>query len=366
MKIGVLWKSFKENERRYPLHWSHLVGLSNYEMSCLYFENNYPGLENLVGKFDINLLSRSEIFNVCDIIIIPKPDYSDLKMINENTTIFGWPHTVQGFEITQVAIEKKLTIIAWENMHRINNGKKEHVFARNNELAGFAAVAHFMEINGLMPGSYGHDLKIAVLGFGSTGRGAINALIGLGATDITVFSKRNKHELTDAIKNIKYKTYSIIDNQILIENIDSNVELQNYDLIVNCVLQNPNKPLVFIREKQIEPRINKLLIIDISCDKGMSFDFARPTSFESPIISTNKYIYYSVDHTPTYYWNTASYEISGALIPYLKYIINNNGYRGNAVLERAVDIEQGTIMNLDIIEYQNRDNFFPYKKKNNS
>ena len=148
---------------------------------------------------------------------------------------------------------------------------------------------------------------------------------------------------------------------MLIYFINSNIKIQNYDLKINCILQNPNKPIVFLKKDCIKERTDKLLVIDISCDKGMAFDFAQPTSFEMPLIEDERFIYYSVDHTPSYYWNTASFEISGALIPYLKYIINNNGYKGNEVLEKAVDIENGVIKNQSICFYQRRSLIYPHE-----
>jgi alanine dehydrogenase len=353
MKIGVLWKSNKENEKRYPIHHKHISELSLIGLQNLFFEEGYP-----LGEIDlrlINIMSRKSIFESCDLIILPKPTKVDLDSTKRNQILWGWPHAVQGFEITDYALKKDLTLIAWENMFVwSNNNKKEHIFARNNEIAGYASVNHFMELTGLTPGIFGEELKIAVLGHGSTAKGAINCLVGLGASDITVYSKRNKFQINDAIKNIKYRTYSFSKNKIIMNKREPKKELINYDLIVNCVLQNPSEPVVFLTEKDLKDFKKKIYIIDISCDKGMGFDFAVPTSFNCPLIESKYFLYYAVDHTPTYYWNASSFEISGALLPYLKYILENKTYKGNIVLEKAVDIENGIIKNKEIIKFQNR------------
>lgn len=357
MKVGVLWKSYKENEKRYPIYWKHLNQLSQPQVDKLYFEENYPLINKVIHK--LNILSRKDIFNECDVVIIPKPDILDYEYFRQNQILFGWMHTVQGYEITNIAIEKNLTYISWENMYKwTNNVKKEHIFSRNNELAGYASVIHFMELSGITPGVYGEGMKIAILGYGSTAKGAINALLGLGGTDITVFSKRSKFQIIDAIKNVKYETYEFKDGEVFINNNKAYNELINYNLIVNCVLQDPLSPMIFIRESNITNKIN---IIDISCDKGMGFDFAKPTSFDNPIIYHDKYIYYAVDHTPSYFWNSASYEISGALFPFLQYILDNDTYKGNETLEKAIDIESGIIINKAILEFQNRNIIYPYK-----
>ena len=178
-----------------------------------------------------------------------------------------------------------------------------------------------------------HTKKIAVLGFGAVARGAVQALLGLGATDITVFSKRSKFELVGALKNIKYKTYTFNDNKVMIEGNLAAHTLLGYDIIVNAVLQNPTKPMMFLNSSDITEK--KPMIIDVSCDEGMGFDFAKPTTFEQPIIKTDKYIYYAVDHAPSHFFEAASYEISGALMPYLKYVIAHNTFEGSATLEKS-------------------------------
>ena len=43
-----------------------------------------------------------------------KEDFDDMK---EGMIHWGWPHCVQQRDITQTAIDRKLTLIAWEAMH---------------------------------------------------------------------------------------------------------------------------------------------------------------------------------------------------------------------------------------------------------
>ena len=105
------------------------------------------------------------------------------------------------------------------------------------------------------------------------------------------------------------------------------------------------------------------VIIDISCDEGMGFEFAKPTTFSDPIIPlSNGIIYYSVDHTPTYLWNAASREISKALLPFLIRLIEDDfNFHTQYTLAKAIEIEKGMIVNKKILEFQKRENVFPYK-----
>ena len=61
------------------------------------------------------------------------------------------------------------------------------------------------------------------------------------------------------------------------------------------------------------------LIVDVSCDRGMGFTWARPTTFEEPTFVVGDNItYYAVDHTPSYLWNSATWENSEALLPFVE------------------------------------------------
>ena len=113
---------------------------------------------------------------------------------------------------------------------------------------------------------------------------------------------------------------------------------------------------MFIHDKdQLAQLHRNCAIIDISCDKGMGFYFAEPTTFKNPIIKLDRGIqYYSVDHTPTYLWNAASREISAALVPYLDTIIEPQKWKDNPVISRSIDIESGYIINQKINKFQKR------------
>ena len=97
-----------------------------------------------------------------------------------------------GRPLTQLAIDKRLTLIAWEAMnHWTPHGTFiVHVFHLNNEMAGYSSVLHALALTG-STGHYGRQLNAAVIGFGNTARGAITALQALGIHDVTVLTMRD-------------------------------------------------------------------------------------------------------------------------------------------------------------------------------
>jgi hypothetical protein len=91
-------------------------------------------LASLVG----GLRSREQLVAECDVILLPKPTAADLADFRAGHVLWGWPHCVQDETITQLGIDRRLTLIAWEAMnHWAGDGAyRVHVFHKNNELAG--------------------------------------------------------------------------------------------------------------------------------------------------------------------------------------------------------------------------------------
>ncbi|MFA0203967.1 hypothetical protein AB4450_12025 [Vibrio breoganii] len=369
MKIGIFGTSLKANEKRIPFHPEHISMISKEYLKQMFFEEGYGkefgfDINSIKGKIG-GVYSREDLFQQCDTLILPKFSDRDNDYFREGQVIFGWPHCVQGEKITQTAIDKKLTLVAFEAMFSGDGSYKHHIFHKNNEIAGFASVEHSTQLRGIT-GYYGGKLKAVVFGFGSTARGAVHALQSQGISDITVFTKRPPHLIQQQIPGVKYESFIVSENKAYCSNRKPIVcRLENVDIIVNCVLQNPNDPITFIHNNEKNLIKRNAVIVDVSCDKGMGFDFAVPTSFDSPgfMVDQTDFYYYGVDHTPSLYWNTSSYELSSAILPFIDYICKENGFHENEILLNAVEIENGIIRNKNIIEFQQRDSVFPYNFK---
>ncbi len=372
LNIGVIGTSLKENEHRVPIHPKHINWLSNEIREHLVFESDYGMPFNMdndkIASLSCGLAERDEILESCDIILIPKPMQKDFNMMKEEGILWGWPHCVQQKEIAQSAIEKHLTLIAWEAMHIWETDDKHsmHIFYKNNELAGYAGVLDALHLVGL-DGHYGSLQKVIVISFGSVSRGAIYALQGRGFNNITVFTRRVSHLVGDTILGVKYRQikYNEIGDLMVITPSGISYpfieEITSADIIVNGILQNTDNPLMFIKEDEIEKLKNGCLIIDISCDLGMGFPFAKPTTFEAPMFRVGNTNYYGVDHTPSYLWNSATWEISKSLIPFLPIVMAGpDKWNQNTIIKRAIEIRSGVIQNPKILSFQKRSAEYPH------
>ncbi len=129
LKMGVIGTSKKEDERRVPIHPDHLKRLPEHIRKQLIFEKGY-GLpfnikDEVIRDLTGGVATRSEILADIGSVIIAKPILSDLKDLKDGGTIWGYPHCVQQMQITQTAIDKKLTLIAFEDMYSWDvHGKK--------------------------------------------------------------------------------------------------------------------------------------------------------------------------------------------------------------------------------------------------
>ncbi|MGZ5469266.1 MAG: alanine dehydrogenase [Candidatus Aminicenantales bacterium] len=373
MRIGIIGTSNKENERRVPVFPEHLGLYPESLRRAMVFETGYGkdyGLTDAYFKeLGVAMETRDTVLGGCDLVVLPKPMPQDLEKMRPGQVLFGWPHAVQQKTIAQLAIEKRITVIAWEAMHlwSASGDKPVHVFYKNNELAGYAAVLHSLQLLGL-DGYFGPPRKVVILSHGAVSRGAIYALRGRGFNNIYVFSRREPRQVGDQNPNVYYgHYYAAPDGTLMARGSEGNEqplidELAGADIICNGILQDIKNPVIFVGAGDVGRLKPRSLIIDISCDEGMGFAFARPTSFAAPVFTVGDGVtYYSVDHTPSYLWNAASREISKALLPYLGPVAaGRSAWAADPTIRRAIEIQDGVVLNPNILEFQRRRAEYPH------
>ncbi len=375
LSLGVIASSRKENERRLAIHPSHFAELEAELRSRIFLELDYGAgfgvgdgeLEGLVG----GLLAREQLVGECDLLLLPKPTPPDLAEMRGGQVLCGWVHCVQDEALTQVAIDRRLTLIAWEAMnHWSHDGSFGlHVFHQNNELAGYSSVLHAMQLKG-MTGEYGRRLRAAVIGFGATGRGAVLALRALGVQDVSVLTHREAAAVAAPIHSVRLITYTADpDHRGQTLELDGRQEsvsefLAEHDLIVNCVFQDTEAPLMLITNDELSRFRAGTLFVDVSADAGMGFEWARPTTFEEPIFELGDGLScYAVDHSPSLLWNSATWEISRALTPYLRTLLEGpDAWEREETVRRAVEIRDGVVQNPRILSFQGRAEDYPHAR----
>jgi N5-(carboxyethyl)ornithine synthase len=309
----------KENENRRAIELKHIKLLQNPEQ--LYFQTGYGKVlgvkDSEYEALGCNVCSFEEVLTK-DVICDPKVgDATYLNRLHKNQAIFGWVHASQNKSLTDLLIKNKLTAFAWENM----NEKGRHIFWQNNELAGESAVIHGYQCFGKMP----YETTVAVIGSGNAARGAIRTLNMFGAT---VMQYNRKTE--DLFKE----------------------ELNKYDVIVNCITWDLKRTDHIINRSDLKRMKRNSLIIDVSCDKNGAIETSIPTTIENPTYSIDGIMHYVVDHTPAIFYKTFTTNNSSIIYPFIEQLILENY---SSVLQDAMIIKDGIILDQEINEFQNRE-----------
>lgn len=310
--------SYKENENRRALLPKDAKNIVNAEQ--IYVENGYGDVLGIGDEeyeaVGFHIATHEEVLSkdiICDAKIGDEPFLSDLK---PGQIVYGWMHAVQNRNITDILVNNQLTAYVWEDMFDCGR----HVFYRNNELAGEAAIMHAFQCWGEMP----YNCKAALLGRGNVSRGALKLLGMLGA-EITVYDKRTEELFRK--------------------------EIGKYDVVVNAILWDIHRKDHILYEKDLKRMKKGSLIIDISCDRNGGIETSIPTTIENPVYVREGIMHYVVDHTPALFYKTVSESLSYECTKYIDSLITGEY---SEVLQNALIIENGNIIDKRICEFQNR------------
>ena len=310
--------SHKDNEKRRALLPRDLMNVKYADQ--VYVEKGYGEALRIPDfdyeNFGAHILEREDIYK-CDCLVDVKLGDADfMDDIDAGKTLIGWAHALQKTDFTGCCIAGRHSVIAWENIYQ--DGR--YIFYRNRELAGEAGVMQAFLYFGRMP----YECRVAILGNGQTAKGAMRILHGLGAR-VDVYGRKLEKLFTE--------------------------KMYEYDVIVNCILWDTSRHDHIICREDLKKFRPGTMIIDISCDPGMSIETARATSITDPVYEIDGVIHYEVDNTPALFPYTVSEILSRGFSTYLDGIICG---KMAEELEKAVVIDKGEVLDQNIVEYRKR------------
>lgn len=276
LKLGVVGTSRKENEGRVPIHPEHIDRIPQVLRQHIVFEEGYG---ERFGVTDTELAAqcgglagRKKLLEHSDVVLLLKPVVEDFEEIQENGILWGWAHCVQQRTFTQAAIDRQLTIIAFEEMFiwGPDGHRGRHTFYKNNEFAGYCAVLHALQLRGI-DGHYGTQRKIVILSFGAVSRGAIYALKARGFRDITICVQRPDHLVREEVLGCRYVRIRRGEEgeprMVAVEHDGTALPLldliSDADILVNGIFQNPDEPVMFVNEGETSRLKSGGLIVDV-------------------------------------------------------------------------------------------------------
>jgi alanine dehydrogenase len=78
----------------------------------------------------------------------------------------------------------------------------------------------------------------------------------------------------------------------------------------------------------------------------MGFPFAEPTSFEAPVFRAGPATYYAVNHSPSWHWRSASWELSRVVVTFLETVMGGPAaWEADETIRRCIEIREGVIQN---------------------
>lgn len=307
--IGFVISKLEHEERRAILP-KDIEAINNKE--SIFIETGYGetvGISDAAyQKAGVHIVSREEILTkdiICD-LKIGRAEY--LNQLTPNQTIFGWVHAESDKELVQLLLDQQLTVIAWENMYK----EGRHVFWKNNELAGEAAVLHAFTLFGKLPS----ECYVALIGRGNVAMGAHKMLSALGA-DVKIYNRDTVAELPN--------------------------ELATFDVVVNGVLWDKSREDHLIAKEDLKHFKYPAMIIDVSADEGGAIETSKPTTFDNPTYMVDNVIHYAVVHTPTIFHYSASDSISAEVSKYVDALLEGK-VTTNEVLANSVILQDGQII----------------------
>lgn len=301
--------STKPNEKRRAILPSQLSKIKH--TNQMYFEKGYGEVLGIPDEDYLNaganVATQADILQK-DIICDPKIGDSDyLEKLTSGQTVFGYIHATQNKDIRDKILGNKLTAIAWEDM----NEKGRHIFWRNNELAGEAAIMHAFTIYGKLP----YECKVAVIGRGNAARGASRILCSLGA-EVVVYDRHM---------------------ETLMRN-----EISEYDVIVNGVSWDISRDDHIIYRENLADMKKHSMIVDVSCDRAGSIQSSIPTDMTNPVYFEGGVLHYVVDHTPSILFYSASKGFGNVVSGFIDDLLEDN--MNNKTLKDAIIIKNGQIL----------------------
>ena len=138
--------------------------------------------------------------------------------------------------------------------------------------------------------------------------------------------------------------------------------LARHDIVVNCVLQDTDAPLMFVTRDELRLFAPGSLFVDVSCDEGMGFEWARPTSFAKPM--------FAVGHgnallrsrpQPVLPVELRHLGDQRGADPAPAYLMDGPGaWDRDQTIRRAIEIRDGVICNPKILSFQRRSAEYPH------
>lgn len=282
------------------------------------------------------------------VLKVKEPIESEYGYLRSDLTLFTYLHLAANEPLTRALVESGTTAIAYETVQLADGSLP--LLAPMSEVAGRMATLvgsyHLMSSQGgrgvLASGVPGvRPAKVAVLGAGVAGWGAIGQATGMGA-DVTVLDlsvPRLRH--VDDVFRGHVKT--VASNPFEVERT-----VLEADLVIGAVLVPGARAPRLVTHELVSRMKPGSVLVDIAIDQGGCFEDSHPTTHAEPTYRVEGSVFYCVANMPGAVGNTSTIALTNATMPYARAIASKGwdaASAADAALAKGLAVSGGLIRN---------------------
>ena len=344
--IGIP-KEIKANENRVSLIPEDIKELINLYNIQVFIETN-AGINSLytdddylnVGAIICN--SAKEVFDKSNIIIKVKELLEEeYDYINENHIILTFFHFASNPSLIEAMINKKPICIAYETIK-----KEDGTYPILAPMSIIAGEQSMINANKFLDTDYNNDI-ITIIGVGNVGKASAYKAKEIGYKNINLID-RDLDKMKEFLNKDCFYLYEMND-----KNLIELLKISN--IVIGSIYNLGEKAKKLITNDMLNMMTKKCIIMDVAIDQGGITEQSIITTINDPIIKYNNNInIYCVSNIPSSVPSRASFELSKAIYPYVKSIIEDmdieKTINKNIELKNGVNIYKGAIWNKNILK----------------
>ena len=282
------------------------------------------------------------------VLKVKEPIASEYGYLRPDLTLFTYLHLAANEPLIRALVDSGTTAIAYETVQLADDSLP--LLAPMSEVAGrmsmLVGAYHLMSSQGgrgvLAPGVPGvRPAKVAVLGAGVAGWGAIGQAAGMGA-DVTVLDlsvPRLRH--VDDVFRGRVKT--VASNPFEVERT-----VLGADLVIGAVLVPGARAPRLVPHELVSRMKPGSVLVDIAIDQGGCFEDSHPTTHAEPTYRVEGSVFYCVANMPGAVGNTSTIALTNATLPFALAIAGKGwdaASAANPALAKGLAVSSGLIRN---------------------
>ncbi|MBL8009037.1 MAG: alanine dehydrogenase [Flavobacteriales bacterium] len=292
--------------------------------------------------------SAEEVFKADLILKVAPPSHREIEMLrHRQILISALQLTVQPKDTLRRMMEKRMTAVAWdfikdrEGIYPIVRAMGEIAGTTSIQIAG-----EYLSADkggpGLMLGGISGvaPAEVVIIGAGTVGEFACRAALGTGAS-VKLFD-RSIYRLRRLQNDLGQRLWTSV-----IQPEELKKALRHADVAIGALRPEQGRTPMVVTEEMVRDMKAGSVIVDISIDRGGTFETSEVTTHTDPVYKRYGVIHYCVPNIASRVPRTASYALSNIFGPLLLSMGDKGGFeeliKTNLGLRHGVYLYNGSL-----------------------